>query len=145
MSAHSHPEEAPPMGTARWSSQVKATVRSFLGYLQIRSQLFALECREAAHFGGRQLVVCLLGGALLLVGYALLIVSAIALIASALHVLWVWPALVFALLHLAGGSLLWWFAQTRLKRPLFEATLSELEKDQEWITRNLPSHPERRN
>lgn len=144
MSSRTRLEGEPPVGTARWAGQVKATARAFLAYLQIRSQLFALECREAATLGGRQLMVSLVAGAMLLIGYVLLTVCLIVLIATALRVFWIWPALFFALAHLAGGSGVWWYAQTRLKKPLFEATLSELEKDQEWITRNLPSYPERR-
>lgn len=144
MSTQSQPEDEPGLGTARWASQLKATARSFLAYVQIRTQLFALECREAATEGGRQLLVSLVAAVLFFLGYALLLVCLIERTSVWLRVPWVWPALILALLHLLAGSAVWWFAQTRLKRPLFEATLAELEKDQEWITRNLPSRPESR-
>lgn len=144
MSPHPFPDMDSPAGTARWTAQLKSMARSFLAYLQIRSQLFALECREAATVGGRQLAVSFAAGALVLVGYALLLACLVELSSSALGVRWVWPAFVLALLHLAGGSFVWWLAQNRFRKPLFEATLSELEKDQEWISRNLPSRPEKR-
>lgn len=143
--AEAQPESEPPLATARWASQLKATARSFLAYVQIRTQLFALECREAATVGGRQLLVSLTAAFLFLLGYALVIVCLIERISFWLQLPWVWPTLVLGMVHLLAGSAVWWFAQTRLKRPLFEATLAELEKDQEWITRNLPSRPERRN
>lgn len=145
MSATSHPEHDLSMGAARWAGQVKAVIRALLGYFQIRSQLLALECREAATVGRRQLLVSLVAGTLLVVGYALLVVCLIKLLSTVFHIAWVWPAFVLGLLHVACGSVTWWFAQNRLNRPLFEATLAELEKDQEWITRNIPSQPERRN
>lgn len=122
---------------------MRSTARSLLAYLQIRAQLFALECKEASVLTGRRFAVWFLAGLLLFVGYSLLVVSLIELLASALGLRWVWPALLFAALHLGGGAAVWWLALTRLKRPLFEATLQELEKDQQWITQNLPSNPKK--
>jgi uncharacterized membrane protein YqjE len=66
-------------------------------------------------------------------GYIFLIVSAIVGVAHLAQVSWLWTALVAAGLHFLLALVFVLLARSRLKKPLFRATASELNKDREWL------------
>ena len=67
------------------------------------------------------------------IGFMFLLVGAIAGIAHALHVWWVWVALAVALILFVLAILCVIIARTRMKKPMFRATATELKKDREWL------------
>jgi len=80
------------------------------------------------------LVACLVLALVLCVfGYVFLIVTAVAGVARFAGISWLWIALAAAGAHfiIALGLLL--VARTRMSKPLFRATVSELKKDREWL------------
>ena len=105
-----------------------------LEYLQARLALAGIEAKEALlHFG---IIIALLVAAVTvsLFGYLFLCIAITVLIAQLLNVSPGWVILVLALVHfgLAVGASL--FAIARLKTAVFAATLSELQKDQQWLS-----------
>lgn len=105
-----------------------------LEYLQARLALAGIEGKEALlHFG---IIVGLLAAAVSVIvfGYLFLCIAVTVLLADALHISPGWVILGLAVLHflVAGGAVL--FAIMKLKRPVFEATLAEFKKDQQWLS-----------
>jgi len=77
------------------------------------------------------------------IGYVFLIVSAVVGLAHLAQVSWLWWRWAAAgthFLHRAGFFLL--VARSRMTKPLFRATASELKKDREWL-RTLTRRPGR--
>ena len=117
-------------------------LHGFRDYLAARSELLAIESKEAATFARRQL-----GGVILLIlgaffGYAFLQLGLAFLLGLLFSALlppdlspygWLFGTAVLALLNLGIA----WGAWTRLRRPpetpLFEVSRAEFEKDREWI------------
>lgn len=112
-------------------------------FLQVRAQLLALEVQEASQNIGARLVLYCAAGFLLALGYLMVWCALVPLMARKLEVAWEWVCLWAAIPHfLVGAGLIWW-AKEKLSKPLFEATLKELDKDQEWVARNLQSKNKR--
>ena len=121
--------------------QIGATTRNLLAHVQARTQLFALETREAyAELAGRSLFGAV-GGLLLFIGYVLVLTCVTPLLAESLHTRWQFVGLGFAALHLVAGGAVLWEARRRFAAVLYECTLSELEKDRQWLARNHPAPP----
>jgi len=122
-----------PAGHAGLVNNLVSLASSLTAFFETRVGLFARESKTAL-FHLLLLAVAVVGALVLLgSGYIFLIVSAIFGIAHAAGVSWVWIALVAALLHflLAGGC--GFFAMQQLKKPMFEASMSELKRDREWL------------
>lgn len=115
-----------------------------MAYAQIRTQLFALEAKEASKLLGSRLFYIATGGALLFLGYLLLLAGLIPWIATQMEVSEQAVCIVVALIHLIGGGVLLYLAKTTFESPMFEATLKEIEKDQQWLARNVPSKKKKR-
>ncbi|MEO0447903.1 MAG: phage holin family protein [Verrucomicrobiota bacterium] len=118
------------------AGQVRTTARTFLAYFQVRAELFALECREAAEVYQRRALFVALCAVHLFFGYAILLICVIKLLSSYWNFSWVWVALGFSLLHFLAGFLLWRFRERSSQGPLFEASLQEFTKDQQWLSKN---------
>ena len=105
-----------------------------LEYLQARLALAGIEAKEAVVHLGIIIALCAAALTVTLFGYLFLCIAVTVLIAQLLNVSPGWVILVLALVHfgLALGCIL--FAVARLKTSLFEATLAELQKDQQWLT-----------
>ncbi len=122
-----------PAGHAGLVHNLVSLANSLVAFFETRLSLFARESK------GALVHLLLLAGAvvaaLILVasGYVFLIVSVIFALAHALKISWVWVALAAAVLHflLAGGSA--FFALTQIKKPMFQASMSELKRDREWL------------
>jgi uncharacterized membrane protein YqjE len=128
-------ENSPP------GRQIGVTTRNLVAHLQARTQLLALETREAyGELCGRSLFGAI-GGLFLLIGYLLALTCLIPLLAESLHTRWQFVGLFLATLHLIAGLIVFWIARRRFSAVLYECTLSELEKDRQWLAKNQPVTP----
>ncbi|MFT5465840.1 MAG: putative membrane protein YqjE [Verrucomicrobiales bacterium] len=130
-------EESGPGGNLK--GQIIGASRTFLAYFQARAQLFSLEAREASDQIGKRLTYMAIGGALLFLGYVLLVAGLIPVIADSLEVSWKLVSLIAAALHVCGGAVFIVIGLKAFSNPTFEETQNELEKDREWLARNLPT------
>ncbi len=136
MSTPRNPHEAQ---NGSFKQQVRDWSRAVVGHAQIRVRLAVLEAREACQLLGSQAVYLVGGAALLFVGYLLSVAALVSLMAEKFGARWELVALGIAALHLLGGGVLVAIAKTVGNKPLFEATLQELEKDEQWLDRKSPS------
>jgi len=131
--------ESPQSGT-RVTSDAGFTehVRSFIGtgmdYLGARLQLAGLESKEAS--GHYIKIVALAAAAVVAVlfGYVFLCAAIVFIIATLAHIQWMWVMLGCGLLHVAAAAICLWVAVSKLKQPMFTATLNEFKKDREWLS-----------
>jgi uncharacterized membrane protein YqjE len=108
----------------------------FLDYVDLKARLMAVETKEASgHFFG---LVILLGIILVLAVSSVLMYGAflLYLVSLIFHLAWGWSALIcgaiLTLSNLVGFLLL----RMRLRKPVFQLTLKDLEKDKEWLTQS---------
>ena len=122
-----------PAGHAGLLHSLVSLVNSLAGFLESRLALFAAESKTAlVHV--LVLVGCLAGAAFLAVfGYIFLVASAIVGLANALGVSWVKISLAAAGLHFLLAFICVLIARSRMKKPMFEMTSTELKKDRSWL------------
>jgi uncharacterized membrane protein YqjE len=102
-------------------------------FFEGRFALFAQESK-AALVQLLVLAACLILALVLCVlAHVFLIVSAVAGLAHLAGISWVWTALAAAGAHFVVALILLLVARSRLTKPLFRATLSELKEDREWL------------
>jgi uncharacterized membrane protein YqjE len=122
-----------PAGHAGLLESLLALASSLAGFFESRFVLFAQESKAVLV----QLVVlaaCLILALLLCgFGYVFLIVSAVVGVAHLAGISWVWTALAAAGAHFVVALILLLVARSRITKPLFRATLSELRKDRQWL------------
>jgi uncharacterized membrane protein YqjE len=127
------PEER-PAGDAGLIEHVRSLAASFAGYLHARFRLAGLESREAfAHY----LKIILWAAAAVLTvvfGYLFFGVALVFLVAHLLHCHWVPVMLGFGALHFAFAFVCLLIVRKKLPEPVFNATINEFKKDQEWLT-----------
>ena len=122
-----------PAGHAGLLHSLVSLVNSLAGFLESRIALVATESKTAlVHV--LVLVGCLAGAAFLAVfGYIFLVASAIVGLANALGVSWVKISLAAAGLHFLLAFICVLIARSRMKKPMFEMTSTELKKDRAWL------------
>lgn len=122
-----------PAGHAGLLHSLVSLVNSLAGFLESRLALFASESKTAlVHV--LVLVGCLAGAAFLAVfGYIFLVASAIVGLSNALGVSWVKISLAAAGLHFVLAFICVLIARSRMKKPMFEMTSTELKKDRAWL------------
>ena len=122
-----------PAGHAGLLHSLLSLVNSLAGFLESRIALLATESKTAlVHV--LVLVGCLVGAALLAIfGYIFLVASAIVGLAHVLGVSWVKISLAAAGLHFLLAFICVLIARSRMKKPMFEMTSTELKKDREWL------------
>ena len=122
-----------PAGHRGLLGNLLGALNALIAFLESRFELFAQESKSAL-VNVLILAGSLIGAAMLL-GFALvlLVVAAIAGLAHALHVSWIAVALGFVLLLIILALLCLIIARTRMKKPMFRTTATELKKDREWI------------
>lgn len=122
-----------PAGHAGLLTNLVSLANSLAVFFETRLHLFAAESKGA--FLHLILLAAAVVGALVLLisGYVFLIVSAIFWIAQTAGVSWMTVTFCAALLHflLALGCGL--FARSQLMKPMFEASVTELKRDREWL------------
>lgn len=122
-----------PAGHAGLLHSLVSLVNSLAGFLESRLALFASESKTAlVHV--LVLVGCLAGAAFLAVfGYIFLVASAIVGLSNALGISWVKISLAAAGLHFLLAFICVLIARSRMKKPMFEMTSTELKKDRAWL------------
>ena len=122
-----------PAGHAGLLHSLVSLLNSLAGFLESRATLFATESKTAlVHV--LILVGCLAVAAFLAVfGYIFLVASAIVGLAHAFGISWVKISLVAAGLHFVLALVAVLIARSRMKKPMFEMTSTELKKDRAWL------------
>lgn len=121
-------------GSAGFIEHVRALAGWLAGYLQARLQLAGLESKEALLHYLQVLAWLLVGVAVVTFGYIFLCISLVFLLAYLFNVNWIWIMLGFGAVHFGIALVCLLMARSKLVTPMFSATISELKKDQEWLT-----------
>ena len=122
-----------PAGHAGLLENLLALLNALAEFFESRFALLAEESKGAAV----QLLI-LVGSiifALLLcaLGYVFLITGAVVGLAQLIGISWAWISLAAAVVHFIVALVLLLVARSRVSKPLFRATLTELKKDREWL------------
>ena len=132
-----------PAGHAGLLENLLALASAVTDFFESRFALFAQESKTAA------VQVLILAGsvvfALLLcaLGYVFLITGAVVGLAHLIGISWPWIALAAAVVHFIVALVLLVVARSRVTKPLFRATLTELKKDREWLKNLDATNPSR--
>jgi len=128
-----------PAGHTGLLQNLVALAAALAEFFESRFLLLARESKTAAV----QLLIlagCLIFAILLCaIGYVFLITGAVAGLAHLVGVSWPWIAVAVAALHFIIALVLVLVARSRITKPFFTATLTELKKDREWL-RNLETN-----
>jgi uncharacterized membrane protein YqjE len=122
-----------PAGHAGLLNNLIGLGSALAGFFETRARLLAKESKTALV----QLLViaaCVIEAVMFFAfGYVFLVGAAVFGIAKVTHVSWISIALVAAAVHFLFALLLLLIAQTKMKKPLFRATIEELKRDREWL------------
>ncbi len=122
-----------PAGHAGLLENLLALLNALAEFFESRFALLAEESKTAAV----QLLILLscliLAVVLCALGYVFLITGAVVGVAHLAGISWPWVALAAAVAHFIIAMVLLLVARSRITKPLFRATLSELKKDREWL------------
>ena len=133
-----------PAGHAGLLDNLLALASALVGFFESRFALFSKESKLAL-LQMLGLAACLIAAVMLVaIGYVFLIVSVVAGLARLVNVSWLWVALAAAGMHFLIALVLLLVARSRMTKPLFRATASELRKDREWL-KNLETTTRPRN
>ncbi len=127
------PRSRNPAGHAGLLENLLALLNALAEFFESRFALVAEESKSAA-VQLLILVSCLfLAVMLCALGYIFLITGAVVGVAHLAGISWPWVALAAAVGHFIVAMILLLVARSRITKPLFRATLSELKKDREWL------------
>jgi uncharacterized membrane protein YqjE len=123
--------------------ELASFAKGLKSYLGARSELLAIEAKEAAAILGKKAGL----GGLAVFGYLLFLIFGIGIIGQVLNPntspdlrTWVGGALILACCHLLSGIFLLMIQKrTKVSAELFEVTRAELKKDQEWLNNEKES------
>ncbi|HEV3149258.1 MAG TPA: phage holin family protein [Chthoniobacterales bacterium] len=133
-----------PAGHAGLLDNLLALAGALAGFFESRFAVFSKESK-AALVQMLGLAACLIAAVMLVaIGYIFLIVSAVAGLAHLAQVSWLWVTMAAAGMHFLIALALLLVARSRMTKPLFRATASELKKDREWL-KNLETTSRPRN
>jgi uncharacterized membrane protein YqjE len=122
-----------PAGRRGLLGTLFGTLNALIVFFESRVVLFAQETRSAL-VNIVVLVGCVAIAALFCgIGFVFLLVGAVAGLAHALHISWIWIAVAVALLLFVVALVCIVIACTRMKKPMFRATVAELKRDSEWL------------
>ena len=121
------------------TEHLRALAASVAGYLQARLQLAGLESKEAAAHGLKILLWLAAGAAAASLGYIFSCCAVVFIFAHLLGVSWIWIMLGLGVAHFLAAIVCAIIVRNKFPRPLFESTINEFKKDQEWLT--TPSKP----
>lgn len=122
-----------PAGHSGLLENLVALASAFADFFESRFVLLAQESRVAL-VQLLVLAICLVVAAILVaVGYIFLVITAIAGLAHLAGISWLWITLAAAGVHFVIALVLLLVARTRITKPLFPVTASELKKDREWL------------
>ena len=129
------PEREFPTGLRIKGKPVASWASIFLDYVELKARLLARESKEASgHLIG---LIVLTGVVLVLAIASVLMYGAFLLFAVALllHLAWGWSALICGLILTLLGVIIFLALRQRLRKPVFQMTLKDIEKDKEWLTK----------
>ena len=122
-----------PAGHAGLLQNLLALTGALADFFESRFALLAEESKAAfvqllvlASYLVLALILCAFG-------YVFLIASAVVGLAHLAGISWLWTALMAAGAHFIVALILLLVARSRMTKPLFRATVSELKKDREWL------------
>jgi uncharacterized membrane protein YqjE len=122
-----------PAGHAGLLANLLALASALAEFFESRFVLLAQESK-AALVQLLVLAACLILALFLSVlGYVFLISSVIVGVAHLARISWLWTALAAAGVHFLIALVLLLVARSRITKPVFRATLTELKKDREWL------------
>jgi len=126
-----------PEGNAGFIGHFSALLAAILSYFHARMQLAGMESKEAAlHY---MMLIVWAGAALVLLffGYIFFVIGLVFAIAWLFRdpSKWVWVLLAFGIGHFIVAIFCVLVARAKIFVPMFRDTLSELKKDQLWLTR----------
>ncbi len=122
-----------PAGHSGLLENLVALASALADFFESRFVLLAQESRVAL-VQLLVLAICLAVAAILVaVGYIFLVITAIAGLAHLAGISWLWITLAAAGVHFVIALVLLLVARTRITKPLFPVTASELKKDREWL------------
>jgi len=122
-----------PAGHSGLLENLLALASALADFFESRFVLLAQESRVAL-VQLLVLAICLVVAAILVaVGYIFLVITAIAGLAHLAGISWLWITLAAAGAHFVIALVLLLVARTRITKPLFPVTASELKKDREWL------------
>ena len=107
---------------------------SGVGYWRTRLKLAGIESKEALRNWLLILVLAVGALALLIFGYLFLTIGLIVIISGWLHIHWEWTTAGFGIFHFIIALICGLILRARFRKPMFEASLAEFRKDQEWLT-----------
>jgi uncharacterized membrane protein YqjE len=132
-----------PAGHAGLLENLLALLNALAGFFESRFALLAEESKGAAV----QLLIlvgCVIFALLLCaLGYVFLITGAVVGLAHLIGISWPWVALAAGVVHFIVALVLLLVARSRITKPLFRATLTELKKDREWLKNLDATNPSR--
>jgi len=132
-----------PAGHAGLLENLLALLNALAEFFESRLALLAEESKGAAV----QLLIlvgCVIFALLLCaLGYVFLITGAVVGLANLIGISWPWVALAAGVLHFIVALVLLLVARSRVTKPLFRATLTELKKDREWLKNLDTTNPSR--
>ena len=132
-----------PAGHAGLLENLLALLNALAEFFESRFALLAEESKGAAV----QLLIlvgCVIFALLLCaLGYVFLITGAVVGLAHLIGISWPWIALAAAVVHFIIAMVLLLVARSRITKPLFRATLTELKKDREWLKNLDATNPSR--
>jgi uncharacterized membrane protein YqjE len=132
-----------PAGHAGLLENLLALFNALAEFFESRFALLAEESKGAAV----QLLIlvgCVIFALLLCaLGYVFLITGAVVGLAHLVGISWPWIALAAAVVHFIVALVLLFVARSRVTKPLFRATLTELKKDREWLKNLDATNPSR--
>jgi uncharacterized membrane protein YqjE len=113
----------------------------FLDYFESKARLLAIESKEASsHFIG---ILAIVGVMLVLALSSVLMYVAflLYLVALLLHLAWGWSALICGVLLTVCSVVAFFLLRIRLRKPVFQTTLKDIEKDKEWLSQSKTKIP----
>ncbi len=132
-----------PAGHAGLLENLLALLNALAEFFESRFALLAEESKGAAV----QLLIlvgCVIFALLLCaLGYVFLITGAVVGLAHLIGISWPWVALAAAVVPFTVALVLLLVARSRVTKPLFRATLTELKKDREWLKNLDATNPSR--
>ena len=132
-----------PAGHAGLLENLLALLNALAEFFESRFALLAEESKGAA-IQLLILVGCVIFALLLCaLGYVFLITGAVVGLAHLIGISWQWIALAAAIVHFIVALVLLLVARSRVTKPLFRATLTELKKDREWLKNLDATNPSR--
>ena len=114
---------------------VTDSIGNIVDYLHLRGILVRLEAREASAEIGKKVALLAAAGLFFAIGYLALVGAAVAWAVESLD--WSWPVAIGIAggIHLTIAFLAFLIPRRHPRQALFRDTLSELEKDRQWLSK----------